>query len=175
MKRRAWLTGGVAALAAVGGVWWQTRASVPQALEGDAAFWTMSFERPEGGQLTIDAFRGRPVLLNFWATWCPPCVKEMPMLSDFQRAQEAAQWQVIGIAVDSPTPVRQFLNRTPMSFPIGLAGMDGIELSRSLGNQGGQMPFTVVFDRSGRAVERKLGALQPEDLARWAAKWSATA
>ncbi|MBC7717365.1 MAG: TlpA family protein disulfide reductase, partial [Pseudorhodobacter sp.] len=77
--------------------------------------------------------RGKPLLLNFWATWCPPCVKEMPLLDAFYQTHRARGWQVVGLAVDSPTPVRAFLERVPVSFPIGLAGMEGSELSRALG------------------------------------------
>jgi thiol-disulfide isomerase/thioredoxin len=111
--------------------------------------------------------KGQPLILNFWATWCAPCVKEMPLLDGFYREHRARGWQVVGLAVDSPTPVREFLGKLPVSFPIGLAGLNGVELSRSLGNPSGALPFSVLFDRGGRAVVRKLGLLKPADLADW--------
>jgi hypothetical protein len=75
---------------------------------------------------------------------------------------------VVGLAIDSPTPVREFLARRPVGFPIGLAGLAGTDLSRTLGNANGSLPFTVVVGSDGRVIERKLGALSPADLARWA-------
>ena len=145
-------------------------AAVDPAAAGDEAvqrLWTMSFEQPGGGSLAMSSMRGRWVLLNFWATWCPPCVEELPMLDAFHRDQAGRGWQVVGLAIDGPTPVRQFLQRQPVSFPVGLAGLDGTDLGRGLGNTAGGLPFTVVFDPAGAVRERKLGALKPADLDRW--------
>jgi thiol-disulfide isomerase/thioredoxin len=170
MKRRSLLIGGAGAAAAVaglGGALWQSRHAEPQP---DAAFWSLRFERPEGGELAMAALRGQPFLLNFWATWCRPCVVEMPLLDKFHRAQRARGWQVVGLAVDSPTPVRAFLAQRAVSFPVGLAGLEGVELARSLGNASGALPFSVLFDAGGQAVAHKLGALHPEDLDVWAGR-----
>jgi hypothetical protein len=75
---------------------------------------------------------------------------------------------VVGLAVDSPTPVREFLKRVPVSFPIGLAGMEGSELSRALGNPNGSLPFTVVLSAKGAVVAQKLGSIEASDLELWA-------
>ena len=115
----------------------------------------------------MGAFRQQPLLLNFWATWCPPCVSELPLLDRFHRARSGSGWQVIGLAVDKLVPVRDFLRQHPIGFPVGLAGLDGIELARQLGNGGGALPFTAVFDRSGKIVRRKLGVIEPADLLEW--------
>jgi thiol-disulfide isomerase/thioredoxin len=169
MKRRTAAIAGVAVAAGAAGAGaalWRLL-SVRTELPPD--FWSLRFEQPGGGELVLATLRGQPLLLNFWATWCPPCVTEMPMLDAFQRAQRGPGWQVVGLAVDSPTPVRQFLAQYPVDFAIGLAGLNGIDLARSLGNPDGGLPFTVVVDRSGRARERKLGALAPKDLDAWVA------
>jgi thiol-disulfide isomerase/thioredoxin len=155
--------GGLAALAGAGWGWWRSRTGPDP---GDD-FWSQRFERPEGGQLELASFRGQVVVLNFWATWCPPCIKEMPDLDRLHRARNASGVVVVGLAVDSPTPVRQFLARQPVSFPIGLAGLGGTELSRRLGNANGALPFTVVFDRQGRPRQRKLGQTEYAELNRW--------
>ncbi len=166
MKRRPWLWlagAGVAAMA--GGVGWYLRRNPPV----DAEFlWGLRFPQPDGGELVMAERRGKPLLLNFWATWCAPCVKEMPTLDRFQREQAARGWQVVGLAVDSPTPVREFLQRTPVGFPIGLAGMEGAELAEKLGNPMGALPYTVVLDARGRVVQQKLGITEAQELADWA-------
>ncbi len=168
MKRRSLLIGGVGAVAAaagVGGSLWQSRRGKVQA---DPAFWALRFERPEGGELVLASLSGHPLLVNFWATWCAPCVKEMPLLDQFHQAQRSRGLNVIGLAVDSPTPVREFLARRAVSFPIGLAGLDGVELARTLGNDSGALPFSVLFSADGAVLTRKLGALHEEELADWA-------
>ena len=170
MKRRNALMAGVAALAGAAGVGialWRSREPAPAAAPV-AALWAMQFDRPAGGQLALSAFRGRPLLLNFWATWCPPCVSELPLLDRFQREQAAAGWQVAGLAVDNLAPVVEFLGKHPVGFAIGLAGNGGIELARQLGNSGGGLPFTVVFDRQGGIADRKLGVITSADLQAWA-------
>lgn len=167
MKRRAWLTGGVAFAAAATGAGialWHARSGQ---VEAESALWDLSFEQLGGGKLSMAPLRGHPLLLNFWATWCAPCIREMPLLDRFQREHAASGWQVVGLAVDSAASVREFLTRLPIGFSIGLAGSPGIGLSRDLGNANGALPFTVVFNREGRAFDRKLGSVLPADLARW--------
>jgi thiol-disulfide isomerase/thioredoxin len=168
---RRWMIGATAAVAAVAGAgfaWWRSR---PGDDAGDTAaterLWTLDFQTPHGAALPVAGLRGKPLLVNFWATWCPPCVEEMPMLDAFFRQNAAKGWQVLGLAVDQPSAVRTFLQRTPVSFPIGLAGLEGTELSRSLGNQAGGLPFTVVFDASGRVHARRMGRISAADLRSW--------
>ncbi|OYY61235.1 MAG: redoxin [Burkholderiales bacterium 28-67-8] len=172
MNRRTWILGGVAAAALAGGAGFASRSRLSGGA-GDtpgAEFWALRFEQPGGGELALASLRGAPLLLNFWATWCPPCIREMPLIDEFHRQQQARGWHVVGLAIDSPTPVREFLARRPVSFPIGLAGLDGSELARTLGNPEGSLPFTVVLGRDDRVIERKLGSLKPADLARWASQ-----
>jgi thiol-disulfide isomerase/thioredoxin len=173
MNRRGLLVSGVAVAAGAvgaGSAWWRSRAHDTEvAAQGVSAadFWALRFEQPAGGELVLADLRGKPLLLNFWATWCPPCVTEMPLLNRFHAQQQSRGWQVVGLAVDSPTPVREFLARQPMGFSIGLAGLNGIDLARSLGNPSGALPFSVVFDRQGKAVRTKLGSIQDRDLSDW--------
>ncbi len=171
MKRRGLVVAAVAASAAAAGVagaLWRRQAQA--ASEMQALLWSKSFEKPGGGELPLAGFRGKPVLLNFWATWCGPCVTELPLLDRFHRDQQARGWQVIGLAVDNDAPVQAFLAQHPVSFPVGLAGFEGVSLSRRLGNAGGGLPFSVVFDAAGAVQYRKVGAIAPEDLLLWAAR-----
>jgi thiol-disulfide isomerase/thioredoxin len=165
--RRTLLGAGVAltAAAAGGGLWWW-RSSQPSPV-GDE-LWGLRLERPSGGWLELASLRGRPLLVNFWATWCPPCVREMPVLDRFARDHAARGWQVLGIAADNAAPVREFLARTPVAYPTVLAGFGAVDLSRRLGNSSGGLPFSVAFDRAGRLAQRHLGELRFEQLAAWA-------
>lgn len=132
-----------------------------------ADFWTQTFDTPDGKTLALSQYKGQPILLNFWASWCPPCVKEMPDLNRFQQDMKAQGWRVVGLAVDGPTPVREFLAKVPVTFDIGLAGFGGTELSQALGNTAGGLPFTVLIDAQGRIVHRKMGGTSYDDLIKW--------
>ena len=159
---------GIAALAGGAGIvaaLWRSRGAVA---EPGARIWPTRYAMPRGGELVMADLRGRPLLVNFWATWCAPCVKELPMLDRFAREQHPNGWEVVGLAVDNLEPVVQFLVQHPVEFPIGLAGFGGVELSRDLGNEAGTLPFTLVFDRAGHLGGRKRGAIEPADLERWA-------
>lgn len=157
----------VAASAGAGFAWWR---HTPTAVlsEAEAAFWATALTDPQGNPLDLGTFRGRPLLVNFWATWCPPCVEELPMLNAFHQANAARGWQVVGLAVDQPKAVQSFMQRLPLVFPVGMAGMGGVELSRQLGNPNGGLPFTVVFDGSGRVQHQKIGKVSLSDLENWA-------
>lgn len=168
--RRGLLYGGVAVAAAaagLGGAWWREQRSAPRGEQLDAAFWEQRFDRPEGGELQFASLRGKPLLLNFWATWCPPCVEEMPMIDRFFRDHGGNGWQVVGLAIDQPSAVRKFLQKTPVSYPIGLAGLQGTEMVKNLGNTTGGLPFTLVLGASGTVAARKMGKLEPADLDAW--------
>jgi peroxiredoxin len=168
MPRRWWLGAAAAAgLAGVGTALWryQPTAVAPSALD---ALWALTLDDPQGTPVALSAFRGKPLLVNFWATWCPPCVEELPMLNAFYGQQRSQGWQVLGLAVDQPSAVRTFLQRLPLDFPVVMAGLGGTDLAKSLGNSTGGLPFTVVVDAKGVIAHRKLGKVSLDDLKQWA-------
>jgi len=171
MKRRLWLIGGAGAAAAAAGIGWRSRTEARREAELDAVtggLWRRRFERPGGGEVDMASWRGQPLLLNFWATWCPPCIREMPEIDRFHREFAPRGWQVLGLAVDRPGPVREFLARAPVGYAIGMAGFEGTDMSRQLGNASGGLPFTALFGSDGRVVQRKLGETSFDELAAWA-------
>ena len=155
-----------ATVAGVGAAWWRYRLNEPQH-ESASQFWSQRFQTPQGAVLSMQTFSGRPLLVNFWATWCPPCIEEMPLIDSFFNENRANGIQVVGLAIDQPSAVRDFLGRRPVAYPIGLAGLGGSELAKDLGNAAGSLPFTVVFDGGGRIVARKIGRLRESDLLPW--------
>ena len=169
-RTRRGLTAGVAvgALAAGAGVAWWRFSPSPMQTGAEEAFWATTFEGPNGETVRLSDWRGKPLLVNFWATWCPPCVHELPLLNAFHDAQAPKGWQLVGLAVDQPSAVRNFLQKLPLRFPVGMAGLAGTELSRSLGNATGGLPFTVVFGAEGSVIHRKIGQVSEADLAQWA-------
>lgn len=166
-KRRKLLfaaAAGTAALAGSGLALWRYRLSKPE--DGAlAALWALEAELPSGGIYKLAKLKGKPLVVNFWATWCPPCVEEMPLLDAFYRENAAKGWQIVGLAADNAKAVTKFLGQTPVQFPTPLAGLAGIELSRTLGNLTGALPFTVVINSQGAIALRQMGKLSAEQIA----------
>jgi len=161
---------GAAALAVAAGAGtalWRGRddaESEPAAID----LWTLTFQRLDGAPLAMADWRGRPLLLNFWATWCAPCVTEMPLLDRFASERATSGWRVLALAIDQPEPVRRFVAERKIGLAVALAGSDGLPLSRALGNEHSALPFTALFDSSGRRTQQRLGAVSTDLLNHWA-------
>ena len=178
LQRRHVMTVGVAvaaALAGAGAAYWQGKqVASPEpetpykSASGDLNdLWQMQFDKPDGSKLDMRPLKGKPLLINFWATWCPPCVEELPLLERFYIQNKAKSAQIIGLAVDKPEAVRTFLKKLPLTFPIGITDLSGIALSKSWGNLAGGLPFSVMLAADGRVMQRKMGKLNEEDLHIW--------
>ena len=169
LSKRQVVFGGVAVLAAIAGSGLALKKQ-PNGLDSETqqALWNAEFDTPDGQVLKMQNLQGRPLVINFWATWCAPCVEEMPLLDIFFRQNVAKGWQMVGLAIDQPSRVRQYLSQNAISYPIGLAGMTGTELGRLLGNEVGGLPFTVVLDGKGSLIQRKLGKLSAQEIQAWA-------
>ncbi len=161
-----WAAGAAAAVAGVGAALWRFK---PRDVADAAShpLWAQQFETPSGAALAMAGFQGKPLLLNFWATWCPPCIEELPMIDAFWRENTANGHQVLALAIDQPSAVRKFLDRQPLGFSVGLVGLEGTQLAKSLGNAAGGLPFTVFFKADGSIWRQKMGQLTADDLAQW--------
>ena len=167
LRRRLFAAGAAAGCAALGGWVAWTRYSLNDA--GDAAsalLFAQTLPDADGQPFALASLKGRTIVLNFWATWCPPCVDEMPELSSLHGEISPRNATVIGIGVDSPSNVREFAQKHRFAYPLLVAGLTGSELARQFGNTSAALPFTVVIDPSGRVVERKLGRIRLPHLRR---------
>ncbi|NHC60424.1 TlpA family protein disulfide reductase [Paenalcaligenes suwonensis] len=139
---------------------------IPSVWAADATvgdFYQQSFSTLEGESRSMADYLGKPLLVNFWATWCPPCVKEMPDLDAL--SQEFPDVRFLGVAVDTVGNVNKFLLKTPVSYDILVAGHRGIQIMRDLGNRQGGLPYTMLFDSEGTEQHRVLGQIAKASLA----------
>jgi len=182
MKRRDWMAGlGLGAAALGAGAWLRIRQA--PVVVGDTAAAAASaagvvlppltpipspLRTTDGRTLTDADVAGRFVVLNFWAPWCPPCVREMPELDRFARSDAGKDVLVIGLAIDEQPAVDRFLAAHPVSFPISTLGYAGLAWARRLSNDPNvALPFTAVFDRSQRLAQHKFGATNAIELTDW--------
>lgn len=114
------------------------------------------------------AYAARPILINFWASWCGPCIVEMPELDRFAAAHGANGTQVVGIALDRPEDVRTFLAHTPVRYPILIDTPSPRDSSVQLGNPKGVLPYTVLIGPDGRLLKQKIGPFADGEIDAWA-------
>jgi thiol-disulfide isomerase/thioredoxin len=139
-------------------------AAQPAPQNAVAQLWAAPVTNPDGKPQSLNLFKGHPVVVNFWASWCGPCVEEMPALSQLQREYAKKGIEFVGLGVDSDRNVQAFLQKVRVDYPVYVIGFGGADLARAFGNNAGGLPFTVVIDAKGNVRSTKLGQIQPKEL-----------
>ena len=152
---RRWMTAGLI---------WLVSSSLASAAGSDSLF-AASLTGTDGKPVALEQYRGKPLIVNFWARWCGPCRVEIPELAKAHDKYGKQGLVVLGIGLeDEPEPVRDFMKAYEMHYPVLLAKDKGIWLMQALGNSRAGLPFTVAIDRKGEIVVRKLGVMKAADI-----------
>jgi thiol-disulfide isomerase/thioredoxin len=162
-----WIAFGAVALVALSAGLFFHLWSQPVEPERDPAEVLLATQLPDvaGTAQAIEQWRGSVLVVNFWATWCPPCLKEIPEFVRLQARYAAQGVQFVGIAIDDPGRVAAFVAQHGVNYPNLIAEKIGLDLVRAAGNRLGGLPFTVVIDRRGRTARVELGVLDEKKLA----------
>lgn len=126
-----------------------------------AAHWVGLDGKPQ----PLEQWRGKVLVVNFWATWCAPCREEIPGFVKFQGQYGAQGVQFVGIAIDTAERVAPYVKEIGINYPVLVGGIETMDFARQIGNRAGVLPFTVVMDRSGKVVTTLVGIVRPEKLA----------
>ena len=124
----------------------------------------ISLPDTHGHEQPLAQWKGKVVVVNFWATWCVPCREEMPQFVKAQQELGSRGVQFVGIAIDQPDKIDAFAKELKLNYPALVGGYGAIELSKTLGNRLGALPFTVIVDREGRVARTQLGPVKDSDL-----------
>jgi thiol-disulfide isomerase/thioredoxin len=140
--------------------------AAPAGLQAGAAATAIPARRPDfslvdskGRRRSISEWDGRPLMVNFWATWCPPCRREIPLLNTLRAEYGARGYEIVGIAVDFRDDVLAYMKDTPISYPMLIGEQDAIDVAKAFGIDDLYYPSTVFIDRQGRIVTIKVGEL----------------
>ena len=123
-----------------------------------------SLENINGEMISIEEYKGKKTLINFWATWCRPCRKEMPMLNGVYLSEDPSEFSVVGIAIDKPERVAQFVAELGIDFPIMIGQSDAYDIMKELGNEALTLPYTILIDNSGEVIWSKNTELKHSDM-----------
>ena len=129
-----------------------------------AALFAATLSDIDDKPVALERYKGKPLIVNFWARWCGPCRQEIPELIAIRHAHKG-KLEVIGIGIeDKPEAVKEFAKAYDMDYPVLLAKDKGIPLMQALGNSKAGLPFTIVVDRNGQILSRKMGVMKKADL-----------
>jgi len=125
------------------------------------------FDDSDGRPQPLAQWKGQWLVLNFWATWCAPCVEEMPHLQQVAHDYAGRGVAVVGLGIDNADAIRRFRKQLDLELPLLVAGATGSNLARELGNPSGALPYTVLISPQGTVVQARLGLIKPELLRSW--------
>jgi len=152
----------VAAVGGVGGLVYSfTRPAGERPLSAAPVF-ASSFRDFDRTMQPLGQWRGKTTLVYFWATWCEPCVREVPLLIKLYEKYRSRNLEVVGIAIDQTDKVRGFTEKYRINYHVLIGGNDALNLSRKMGNGIGGLPFLVVIDSTGKVVATYIGELTDE-------------
>ena len=123
-----------------------------------------SLENINGEMISIEEYKGKKTLINFWATWCRPCRKEMPMLNGVYLSENPSEFSVVGIAIDKPEKVTQFVAELGIDFPIMIGQSDAYDIMKELGNEALTLPYTILINDTGEVIWSKNTELKHSDM-----------
>lgn len=144
----------------------ETAATTATAAQQAALERLLNLELPDNGgtQRPLAAWKGKVLVINYWATWCPPCLKEMPAFTAANLKYQPQGVQFIGLSVDTETNVREFQAKHQINYPLLIAPPSAVRLTEELGNTAQVLPFTVIVDQKGGIALIKRGALSEAEL-----------
>lgn len=188
MRRAVWWVAGIAAAAGLSAGAWLSRPATPPLPSMSTPSAPLksatpvqgvrigellpSFTLPDLDGMPVqfpDHFKGKPLLINVWASWCAPCIEEMPELARFAARHADTGPQVVGLALDTPDAVLDFLGNVPVYYPIVIETPGPNDASVKLGNSQGLLPYSVLIDAQGRVLKQKLGPFKVGEIDAWVA------
>ncbi len=129
--------------------------------------YSVSLTDLDGQTRTLREWQGKLLLVNFWASWCSPCRREMPMLAALREQYREQGLEILGPAMDQPEAARRAAEQLGVNYPVFAGDVDIVRAMSALGDQLGALPYSVLIGRDGRVIARHSGELQREQLQRW--------
>jgi len=148
------------------GVWAAQKRYAPTADSNQVptSLWAVPFIDTAGKPQSLAQWRGKTLVLNFWATWCAPCREEIPDLIAIRSQYTAKSVEIVGIAIDNAQAVGPYAREMKISYPVVIGDGAALDLARALGNPSGALPYTVVMAPDGTVLMRHLGRLSKSKL-----------